>query len=242
MHKIIRGLVAIALAGLAWNANAIVVTYGFTATLQKLTLVSSGGGNQTDVDSSTLPGALVSTGEKIVGRVYYDTGAILSGTQPSQPSSGTQQSYGSDSANTNIEFFFVNTGLLFGDSGSPPNSSIIQVGDDNSDVAGADTLFIGAISSKLNQVTFSMLSLRNLTGLAVQGGGIPPALEAFDLSSAALAGIWINQSSNEALAYWATLDSLWRLESADVPEPGSLAMLMLGLAALGVARLRHRTV
>jgi hypothetical protein len=214
----------LAVASLACvDAEATIVTYDFTANVDKMSVVDPSTSTNVDVTSSDIPGALISMGDRIQGSFFYDTTAPLVALRfnntwaqyfsASQPVGGIQLTM-SNGLSYNSSFYshldVVNDGPFA----------------EYSDHFGVATSIVS--SSMFEQIGFNQSSI---TSDFLANTNIPVSLKLDPAIQTDIEFSWLRSSDLKTLRFDANVASLTP-HAADLPEPASALLMMIGLGAL----------
>lgn len=210
------------------TAQATVITYNFTATVQSMFEHDGATGVNTTVNSSVMPGVLFANGDTMHGRFTYDTDTALSPYyQAPVPSQGTYQLYADSQRQNSADVTFDRTGFTLP---SSPISSI-QVADDASTFSGWDIFYAGAgaifPSGSYQGLT---IDLFDSSGKVFANSALPDLLPLAGFSYANVDFAWLRISDGGQMHASGAITSLSLAEPTSVPEPDAFLMLLTGLA------------
>lgn len=232
MKKLLIGLAGLALWG---SAQASVVSYDFTAVVNDIREYATTSSPQVNVQSSSMTGVEVNFGQVLHGHFDYNTSTPLSQTyQPPTPATGSDQLFNDNTGGSYAHFSVAGT---HADPvpGFSSFFSLLHVANDNANFNGQDTFGVSTNAVSASGATLiDFIWLNDSTGQALNSGAIPAVLHlsSFDI---AYYSIGYFTEAGSFVGIDATITSL--VPTSPVPEPGSCAMLLAGIAVL--AR-RHR--
>lgn len=212
---------------LTTSANATVVAYDFTASINDLYQVDpSNGFSHTPLTSSegATTGKIISFGDKIVGRFTYDTSTALSytwHTYDAPTEAANAYSY-NDGPQNSFHYTLAPSGQTFTTLASEPT----MIGVENHPF-GYNVFSIGGAC---NGVTCSGFRFIDNTTTAFDNGQISGNLTLANFVSADLQSAWFRPSDHMQIGYKAQIESLTL-----VPEPHTYGMLLIGLGLCAVA-------
>lgn len=236
--KILGKLAAAGLAlALSASAQAAIMTYEYTAIVNRVTEYDRETDTFTNPDDSNFVGTRVGLGDVIHGTLRYDTSAPESDYKPEDRGDTKSAMYKSTPEEL-LSYRFSSTGLSFHSEynmfgyGYVANSPAVSSGY-SSDYFSKDFSIFDDV-----YLRGAGLFFWNANGTAFDGTGLPQQLDAALFQSISLSGTFMNLSSENMMFFHAEVTS-FRL-AAEVPEPGALLLLGVGAAGLLVSRCRTR--
>lgn len=218
-----------AVALFAGNASAAILTYQYVAKINSLFEFDQATGNFTYPESSTMAGGTVSMNDTITGFFSFDTNTPLSPWgQPDPIESGSYLSYEGG----------IRSSMTFGGSGlhyqsDPDSLSLAYVADNASIFGGSDVFTLSTTAQNLaGDFTMMYVSMFNNLGEAFDGGGIPQELSLSMFDFTTISYSLIRAGDGNQMNASGSLVSLTLIDQADVPEPGTLLLGLLGFAGM----------
>ena len=228
--KLCAAALTLAIGSITAAAHAAPVTYTFAATVDHVNGYNGAGDNT----YGDLAGLHVELGDKVIGSITWDAATAISRSD----STPTSESY--DMSAFSIEYTFL----------SGRNSyAIAQAADvDIYNDAPNDGLIFSVVSTRRVQgvdlSALSALAFGDPAGNLWSSTGVPTSIDtALGGKYANLVGsVWENTGTpgDAGFSFGASLTSLQLQSVSPVPEPGTYAMLLAGLGAVGMVARRRR--
>lgn len=230
---------ALALGCITAAAQAAPVTYTFAATVFDVASWGNGGG----VNYGDVAGLHAEVGDKITGKISWDAATATSPNGPQSDENGTYQSYGLSSFN--IEYTFLSGRYSY----STPMLDFVDVYDN---VTGDSITFLGTSTRTLQGKNLNTSfgfgfgdNSTNLWNSTAMPANIPASLIGNIGGFGGSVGENTGSPSDSGFQFNSLLTSLQlqpvsTLAVSAVPEPGTYAMFLAGLGAIGIAARRRR--
>lgn len=218
------------------EAKANILNYIFTETINSMFEYNGNTKAISYVNSSSMPGFLVSNGDTVHGTFSYVSAAPLTQYQPSAQTKGSYVMY-QGAATINLTFDKSNTTVK-------TSSDSFQVANDASTFSGSDIFFIGANATyspiKSQEVS---VSLDDSKGTVFTSSSVPQKLPLSGFTSNLVEYTFLRQSDGSQLHANGQITSLSQEATTitTVPEPESYAMLLTGLGLMGFTLRRRKT-
>lgn len=221
--------------GMTPSAQAAIVAFDFTATSNYMYEYDASSNTSTFINSSTMPGALVSDVNTIHGHFYYDQAMPLGPWQPAQPAQGSYVAYGGQEG---LDFSIGQSGFQFA---SGANPGALLVANNASSLNGIDNFGFGIYPNDLPGIwQIAILDLSDSSGTVFNSSAIPSALPLDRFSNATLDYSWLIYSSGDQFHFNADIVSLTPSPGATVPEPATYTLLLAGFGLLGFITRRRK--
>jgi hypothetical protein len=205
-------------------AHAVVVSYDFTAEVTRLVEILSEDGRPGNVNSSTWLGPTVTFGDKVTGRISYDS------ELSSQTSAGSAIF---QNPSVRVSFNIMPSGIHYNQASTYLNTIQLRNGDQD------EVMFINERSpdanGAANTVAFSLFGDNNM----LSGNALPSNLSGAQWGL--LRSYWNlgKESDYNQVELYAEILTLTPSVLPAVPEPASGAALLAGLGVLALAMRRR---
>lgn len=230
-------LAALVALGSTASAHAGVQTYEFTAVLNQVGSYKEL--TWSDRGEGLVAGTTVKAGDLIKGKVSFDEDLNYINWNPSipkDPRSGEAGEFYYARKNPSqplwINYTFVGIGQTYVSEAESANVSVTNDVD--------DMLYISTNYGWGATRQSAGLGFTDFGGALYSNGLIPQSIDLADFDRSRLFASWNRGSDGGLIMIHADLTSLTRIDTAAVPEPGSMGLLMLGCAAAGLAVRRGR--
>lgn len=234
LKKAVFTVIALMLELYGGNAAANVLTFNYTGMIYMMFEHDGATQVNTTVQASNLLGQTISDGSTFYGQLFYDTEMPLSQYfQPSAGGAGTYLIYvGGMLANPSTLTFDENQ---YAYQASPP-SLAVQVAN-NAAVFTGDDLFNISTEASFSPSTYESMDVNLLdsSGTVFSDASVPLGLSLADFSYNGLHYAWLRKSDGEQFHVYGNLTSLSLVRPSEVPEPGPLVLMMLGIAVMGIS-------
>jgi hypothetical protein len=222
------GAVALALVSAAGTARAEMVTYTFTAVVDRvLELQGSQGGY---VDSAELEGHHMTVNDRLTGRISFDA---------ADPSWSFD--YGAYSLSTLPKFsmeYSFQSGLNNYASAYTGSARVIDSPDLDS-FSLDNTNYYGENVPEI--IGGAGLSFDDASGKYLASTALPTSIDIlYPGLLSRIGGSWYRQADETGIFFWGTLTSIQQVTVSPVPEPEAALLMLAGLGAIGAAALRKR--
>lgn len=236
MHLLSK-IFATGLAGLlAVQAQAAVLTYRYTATIDSIVETDMSTGSSLAPWESSFAGPTIRVGDLVTGILRYDTTALLRFDQL-DPDTGARTMVYEGSAADFMSFDVAGTSFSF-DSDPPayPNGT--------SYVRNADSLAGNSAPDQFERIMYSYgpgaitthhVSLLDVDGTAFQDSRMPTRLDPALFESKSMFTLFQHFAEDREMYFESTISSFERI---DLPEPGVLLLLAAGAGGLLATRRR----
>lgn len=236
--EILGKLAAAGLAlALSAGAQAAIITYDYTAIVNRVTEYDRETDTFTDPDDSNFVGTRVARGDVIHGTLRYDNAAPKNDYQP-EDYGNTKSAMYNPGPEAGLSYRFAATGLsfqseynLFGY--ASVNDSPARPGEYSSDYFSTRFSIFDAVYLRGAGMFFW-----NADGTAFSDTSLPQGLDASLFQSMSMSGTFMNLDSDNMMFFDAEVMSFQL--AAEVPEPGVLLLLGAGAAGLVGSRRRMR--
>lgn len=240
--RLLSKLLAASLAGLlAVEAQAAIVSYRYTATIDSIVETDMASGSSVAPWESSFAGPAIRVGDLLTGIIRFDTAALLRFEQL-DPDTGVRSMVYDGAAADFMSFDVAGTRFSFDSdpAGSPNGTSYVRNANGLSGNSAPDQFERIMVSYGPGTITTHHLSLLDLDGTAFQDGRMPTRLDPALFESKSMFTLFRRPADDREMVFESTISSFESIDAL-VPAPGVLPLLAAGAVGLLAARRRARS-